>query len=70
MLDLLMGTREDVATIKAHVENFCKAQGELAKRVDALEQKPAQRYNAGVTAAISSTIGAIVGGVITTLAKG
>lgn len=70
IFDLLVGTREDVAAIKTSVEDLRKSIDSLNKRVAALEQKPVQRINTGVTAAISSIIGAMVAFLVSLLREG
>ena len=68
-LDLLIETREDVASMKKSIEQLCREVEKLSLRVQALEDKPAQRYNTGVTAAISSVVGAVVAYVITLVTR-
>jgi hypothetical protein len=70
IFDILVGTREDVAAIKTSVEDLRKSIDSLNKRVAALEQKPVQRINTGVTAAISSIIGAMVAFLVSLLREG
>lgn len=70
LFDLLVGTREDVSSIKTSVEDLRKSIDSLNKRVAALEQKPVQRINTGVTAAISSIIGALVAFFVSLLREG
>jgi preprotein translocase subunit Sss1 len=69
IFNLMVQTREDVGCMKESIDNLVKSVDALTARVKALEDKPSQRWDTCITAAISSVIGGIVGFVISLFMK-
>lgn len=56
----VIGTREDVAAIKEKIDNLCNCVASYDKRIRALEQKPARRWDTIVSTFLAAAVAAVI----------